>query len=181
MIDLTDRIIGRLTVIRKIQEENLWLCQCSCGNQTKLHSSALTRKRYTQSCGCFRSEKLSNRNKVEKRYKDNLAARLAVCHEYRRSAYRRNKLWELSNEFVINLIDKPCRYCGTIGSMRMCVATGECYHNGIDRIDNDKGYTVDNVVSCCKQCNMAKNVFTEKEFIEWIHKASNHLKDGMNG
>lgn len=181
MVDLTNRIVGRLTVIRKIQEENLWLCQCSCGNQTKLHSSALTRKRYTHSCGCYRSEKTASTNKVHKKYKDNLAARLAVYHEYKRNAIRRNKEWLLTPEYVISLIDKPCRYCGTVGSMKMHKTTGECYHNGIDRLDNDKGYTEDNVVSCCKQCNIAKNVFTEKEFIEWIHKASNHLKDGMNG
>lgn len=37
---------------------------------------------------------------------------------------------------------KPCTYCGDkIDTI------------GLDRIDNDKGYAVDNVVSCCFDCN----------------------------
>lgn len=181
MKDLTGRIVGRLTVVSYDKSEGKWLCVCSCGNTKKIYSAELTRQRYTQSCGCYRSEKLARYNVTEKSYKDNLAARLAVYHQYKRSAKRRDKTWELTQEFVIDLIDQPCRYCGTVGSMKMKIRTGHCFHNGIDRLDNGKGYTVDNVVSCCKHCNIAKNTYSEKEFIEWIMKAANHLKVGMSG
>ena len=43
-------------------------------------------------------------------------------------------------------------------------------YNGIDRIDNNKGYTIDNIVPCCHICNQAKSSFTLQEFQDWIEK-----------
>lgn len=54
-IDLTGLKIGQLTVIEKTDErkngEILWLCQCDCGNITKVKGRNL-RDRHTTSCGC---------------------------------------------------------------------------------------------------------------------------------
>lgn len=48
---------------------------------------------------------------------------------------------------------KDCTYCGDK------IAT-----IGLDRIDNDKGYTVDNVVPCCGDCNWTRNnIWTYEE------------------
>lgn len=41
-------------------------------------------------------------------------------------------------------------------------------YNGIDRIDNQKGYSLDNVVACCRICNNAKSDMTVHEFHSWI-------------
>lgn len=37
--------------------------------------------------------------------------------------------------------------------------------NGIDRRDPNKGYTVENCVPCCEQCNYAKLDYTEDEYV----------------
>ena len=42
--------------------------------------------------------------------------------------------------------------------------------NGIDRVDSSKGYVEDNVVSCCKYCNTAKNTMSRDEFFKWIKR-----------
>src|SRR5258708_3678515 len=42
------------------------------------------------------------------------------------------------------------------------------YYNGIDRLDSSKGYTIDNCVPCCKNCNTAKLRMSKIEFLEWI-------------
>ena len=47
---------------------------------------------------------------------------------------------------------------------------GGFIYNGIDRKNNGKGYTEDNIVSCCKQCNFAKRNMSYKEFKFWINK-----------
>jgi hypothetical protein len=50
---------------------------------------------------------------------------------------------------------------------------GEDYkilYSGIDRKDNNKGYTLENSVSCCTQCNTAKLNFTTEQFMDWIEK-----------
>lgn len=46
--------------------------------------------------------------------------------------------------------------------------------NGIDRVDNTKGYTVDNCVPCCEMCNKAKRDKTVAEFKQWIRCAYEH-------
>lgn len=48
-------------------------------------------------------------------------------------------------------------------------------YNGIDRIDNAKGYTIENSVTCCKRCNFAKRNMSYDEFISWGKKLGNYL------
>ena len=37
-------------------------------------------------------------------------------------------------------------------------------YNGIDRLDSSLGYTKDNIVTCCKICNYAKNKMKFEDF-----------------
>ena len=76
--------------------------------------------------------------------------------------------WELTSEDVFYLISSPCRYCGQILEK----------FNGIDRIDSSFGYVSNNVVSCCKWCNWAKNSMSIDEFKKQIKKISDYL--GIN-
>jgi hypothetical protein len=55
---------------------------------------------------------------------------------------------------------------------------GVYIYNGIDRVDNTRGYSIDNCVACCKQCNWAKRELPQQEFIDWIHRVSRHLNGG---
>lgn len=52
---------------------------------------------------------------------------------------------------------KDCYYCGhrveTIG---------------LDRINNDEGYRIDNVVSCCSVCNVMRMDLTQDQFIDQV-------------
>jgi hypothetical protein len=64
---------------------------------------------------------------------------------------------------------KKCHYChlpeDAIPDIRATTQVGHPLKRlGLDRIDNDRGYTVDNIVLCCFPCNKAKgNVFSEEE------------------
>lgn len=60
-----------------------------------------------------------------------------------------------------SLVKGKCYYCGQVGSN----STG---YNGIDRVDNSKGYIEGNVVSCCKQCNRAKGTESAELFRKYI-------------
>lgn len=55
----------------------------------------------------------------------------------------------IENEYA-SLMSQKCHYCG--GELNL---TGV----GLDRKQNDLGYVRDNVVPCCKQCNVVKNNF----------------------
>jgi len=72
IIDLTGKIFGRLTVVRRIYSKNLpdwkkkqpqWLCLCECGKTVTKHGRYL-RDGDTQSCGCIETEGLIKRNTV---------------------------------------------------------------------------------------------------------------------
>ena len=64
-------------------------------------------------------------------------------YQYINGAKTRDHIFELTKEQFHSLVSTSCHYCGT------CQENG----NGIDRVDNTKGYTIDNVVSCCSLCN----------------------------
>lgn len=60
------------------------------------------------------------------------------------------------------IVSSPCTYCG------------DNINNGIDRVENDKGYTKENSVSCCRFCNFMKKNWTKEFFIEHVKKIYNH-------
>ena len=57
--DLTNQKFGRLTAIKRVDDEKngkvQWLCQCDCGRQCIVRAQDLT-KRHTTSCGCYYKE-----------------------------------------------------------------------------------------------------------------------------
>jgi len=56
--------------------------------------------------------------------------------------------WSISFPEYEKIIENKCTYCG-----------GELSPTGwsLDRMDNDKGYRLDNVVPCCGECNSIKS------------------------
>ncbi len=77
--------------------------------------------------------------------------------QYIRSATKRGIDFLISFDEFKNIVCKPCFYCGTI-------TAGESI--GIDRFDNDKGYTIENCRPCCDTCNRMKWTFHPLFFIE---------------
>jgi len=79
-------------------------------------------------------------------------------------AKQRNHVWAISKEMGWALISSPCAYCGQIQEN----------FNGLDRVDSNKGYTMNNVVPCCTYCNRAKSDMSVKEFENHINKIYNY-------
>lgn len=73
----------------------------------------------------------------------------------RSGAKRRSLPYELTREQFMSFWQAPCFYCGD--AIRTV---------GLDRIDNAKGYTMDNVVSCCQICNSMKSSMSVQEFLD---------------
>lgn len=89
----------------------------------------------------------------------------------------------MSKEFFEKITQENCHYCGKEPSQikKNYYNNGDHTYNGIDRIDNSKGYTEDNVVSCCSICNYAKKTATQSSFLEWIKKVYHHsIKDDFH-
>lgn len=77
--------------------------------------------------------------------------------EYKKSAKKRQIEWLLSDDEAISFMKGVCNYCGYNSTTV-----------GIDRIDSNKHYYVDNCVSCCSICNIMKNTYTVEVFTKII-------------
>lgn len=86
---------------------------------------------------------------------------------YRGMARRRGCVFELSRDQFAALVRGACWYCGgsPLPTWRKASRPGCPPLNGIDRIDNSKGYTLENSVPCCGPCNRAKHTMNHEEFI----------------
>jgi len=86
--------------------------------------------------------------------------------QYKYKAQEHNIDLLLTEEEQKNLFIGNCCYCGEPAPTNL---------HGIDRIQSDLGYISGNCVTCCWQCNRAKNDIPYNEFIRWVHKVHQHL------
>jgi hypothetical protein len=90
--------------------------------------------------------------------------------DYKNRAVKKNLDFVLSRDEYLCLITQDCYLCGK---------NSNSHHlNGIDRIDNNKGYSMDNVKSCCANCNyMKKNYILEDVFKKFMDIYSFNIVD----
>lgn len=75
--------------------------------------------------------------------------------KYERSARKRHLDFSLSEEQFVSILSLGCDYCGRLPKR----------YNGVDRIDNNRGYENGNCVPCCKPCNLMKKDMSREDFI----------------
>lgn len=164
-------VFNFLTVIDYDKSKKKYICKCICGNETRAAIWNLKNGR-NKSCGCkqeyYRAKRIA---------KTNFASLKNVIYKhYKYQAKRRNYNFELSKEQFLNIISKNCAYCGKepdmsygkYGSGTSETDYSEFKYNGIDRVDNTKGYTLDNSVACCKICNNSKSTLTKDAWLSWL-------------
>ncbi|MFT8319345.1 MAG: hypothetical protein ABF649_00750 [Bacillus sp. (in: firmicutes)] len=103
--------------------------------------------------------------------KDNSPAIRKVYYKYGLQAERRGYNFDIPYEFFTYLTSQKCHYCGNKPLSKEITRSGHVYvFNGLDRIDNNKHYTLDNVIPCCKICNQMKSNLEHHVFIEQVRK-----------
>ena len=178
---------GRLTILEKVESEkrkdghgtfSRYLCKCDCGKDfiTRKHNIVMG---ITKSCGCLLSETIRNRAYKASYKEKGLAGLLRVYRAYQKSAEKRSHLFNLTLEEFKILTKANCFYCGM--TPNTLATTGNSFsnyiYNGIDRKNNDLGYELNNCVTCCQTCNLAKHTKTFEEFINWINQLVNFKKE----
>lgn len=150
--------------------------QCKFGITHECRACSLLRAQYKT------PEKLSEKSKYDKMRYENYRKNLKINREnnptkFRLSSYKSSdkkfgRECDLTNEFLISILFKPCYYCGHTDS--------PC--NGLDRIDNSVGHKMNNVVTCCSLCNMTRgDRFTHQEFKEFIAPSIISFRSKCNG
>lgn len=171
---------GRLIVLREAGrtkcQKVLWYCVCDCGGAATPTTGSL-QSGNTQSCGCLHKERQKLPN-MKSRLANGEAAINVLYSQYRCTAKRRGYKFGLTKKQFKKLTSSNCYYCGIKPAQVVKTkndTTGRYTFNGIDRVDSAKGYIMNNCVSCCKICNVAKHNLSQKQFYGWIKRAYNHI------
>ena len=133
---------------------------CECGNKVSSQLADVVSGN-TKSCGC------SKRKHSDK-------AVMRMYSGYSSNAKARDYSFKLSHMEFDSLINDICHYCGIKPSHNLSYRGESHLVNGIDRINNDEGYFIGNVVSCCSICNQSKHTLSYNEFLSWIERLKSH-------
>lgn len=172
--DWTGVKLHRLTFIsptsmRGQEGSVLWEASCDCGKTAYVIPYAVSKGR-VKSCGCFRNEAFKGKD-----------PRIASALVRWRQTYS-----DCSFDTFYRLSQLSCYYCGASPSQKAWVYKSKnrdvtederFIYNGLDRIDPFMGHTDDNVVSCCANCNFAKNNLNLNEFLDLIEKIYKRIKN----
>lgn len=187
-------VFGRLTVRTRMSaspnKNPLYEGTCSCGALVYVLGSALSAKgpKSTRSCGCAQRESA--------RRPPGQVAYTQLYLRYIKNADERGHRFQLTREQFKFLVAQACTYCGTppapynpyirrdgtLMPLRSAgvVARAWVNVNGIDRRDNDVGYTLDNCVPCCGLCNYGKLDYTAQEYIDHCYRVVTHQEEGKH-
>lgn len=162
-----------------------WVCLCECGTTCNIVSQNL-RQGTTTSCGCYHKSICGENSR---RLPKGISGSNMLFSSYRARAKEKSQDFSLSVERFREITSTGCHYCGKQPSQIIKPSPktsrytedgsihGQYVFNGIDRVDNSRGYVEGNVVPCCKICNRAKLDSSYEEFISWIRGVTewNHI------
>ena len=161
-IPMIGKRYGKLVVLERSGVEKLtgtviYKCQCDCGKVKNINGKNL-RNRQTQSCGCTKEQKGSYKTQEEGTYRNKYSVLARKCEPRFNDSPPTFDEWKA-------IVTQNCAYCDSppplITAARYKIPV-PCI--GIDRINNDKGYTPANMLPCCKKCNFDKRHKTVREF-----------------
>jgi len=165
-IDEVGKKYGQLLVTARHKNKDsgsaTCLCLCDCGIIVPVAGYAL-RYGHIKSCGCLRK----NGNLGAPRKGLGEASKNTTYRNMQRKAKHKKRTWAIDFDQFCTFTQLPCYYCGS--------SPENITRNGLDRVNNAEGYTLENIVPCCKKCNFAKRTMDVLEFKTWIKTAHDHL------
>lgn len=136
-------------IYNALQKREHLYCSKSCGHKNPPYEG-----RICKTCGVWVEQaRLANR----RGWRCNSCLHLKPQNKYlsyKGRAKTANLHFDLTYEQFVTFWQKPCHYCDA-----------EIATIGLDRVDNAVGYTIDNVVPCCKYCNAFKSNQTQEGFV----------------
>lgn len=158
--DLVGNKFGLLQVIEFVKldknKNKMWLCMCECGNTCHVTTTYLTSGK-TTSCKCNRYKKGEDVYNFNG-YKEITGTK---WNSIQNNAKNRSLDFLITKEFIWTLLTNQNNKCYFTG-LDIDYVSGTA---SIDRIDNNLGYTEDNVIMVHKDINLMRNKFSVEYFI----------------
>ena len=143
--DLTDKIFGRLKVLKYSHTKNgkaYWLCKCECGNLKTIVSYSLLSGN-TISCGCYRKENSKTMNTIH-----GFSRRIGSHHLKNIHKGMLDRCNNPKSSMYKYYGEKGIKVCKAWQSLKnfgeWALSNGFDENKQIDRIDNSKGYYPEN-------------------------------------
>lgn len=171
---ITDQMIGQkynilyVISISEVGKSPRVNVKCDCGTIKTVRSMDV-RSGKVASCGCYHKTEMSKRQTKP----DNISAKRKFFNNYYFGAKRRNILFELTYDQILEICSKNCFYCNALPKRIVKATKSKITVNGIDRVNNELGYNLKNVVPCCGDCNYKKGYAT----VNIILKAAEFLNE----
>lgn len=170
--DITGQRFGILTAIKptiKVGRNHKWLCKCDCGNKKEISVKQLTRtdrgdKPPTRSCGCIGTKPLEH-------YGGYKGVHKSYFTSLKHGAKARNIEFKVTIEEIGDLLEAQENKCALSGEEIEFTSYG-IKTASLDRIDSNKGYTIDNIQWLHKDVNRMKLNLCQERFIELCKKIS---------
>ena len=165
----------------KYNEDNSssWCKQCKKEYQSSKRGKNAMNRYNSSSKGRKAGEKYYYSDKGQNRYKNYSQTPTGIYTHIKGGAKHRKIKFNITKEDFINWYnnqEKKCIYCSRIEQDAIKDRNGNYKRLSIDRKDNDKGYTLNNIVLCCHRCNTIKSkIFTYEQMI----RVGNILKEGI--
>lgn len=159
--DFVGKKFGKLTPLgfSGTKYKTLLDCNCDCGNK-KIVSFRDLFYGNIKSCGCYRKER---------QRPTNISAIRSTFNKLKKTAKIRNISFNLEPQDIAEAYDKQekkCFYTGVYVFFTNHLSYARLLQNAsIDRIDNSKGYTKDNIQIVHKLVNRLRNCLSNEEFI----------------
>lgn len=130
-------------------------------------------------------------NKYKRIQARNLDPKLFFIRRWRGNATKRNLEWSISNSYLMDLMENTiyCPFMGMVLSYEFTEASEigsrtNPARASLDRIDNSKGYSEDNVRIVSWAYNLLKGTLTDEQVLSYckaIVKNSENKNDGIFG
>jgi hypothetical protein len=85
---------------------------------------------------------------------------------YKKRAETKQLDFHLTQDEFLQIRSEVCYLCGKMNT--------DTHVNGLDRLDSTKGYTIDNVKSCCGECNYMKKKYLIDELLDHLYAVHTH-------
>jgi hypothetical protein len=182
--DLTGQVFGRLTVVRVSDKRSClkggsnrlqWECKCECGADVLVCRNNIISGR-SKSCGCYRDDR--------RRLLGDEGSFRQWFMQYKTNARSRKLEFSLSKDDFREVTNKSCTYCKAqpkpLYASNRKTESIPYFCNGIDRVDNEKGYIPGNCVPCCSLCNYMKRGLSVEKFLTHVRAIALNNEENSN-
>jgi hypothetical protein len=102
--------------------------------------------------------------------------RISWYESFRKSTLTRGYSWEVTLDDINDLYEEQNKVCELSGISIGWSESGWEHTASIDRVDNNKGYTVDNIQLVHKQVNMMRGSLTVPDFLKFCQAVADKVK-----